>query len=86
MDKIKLGKYGMFHVKETHKICVKDAAFAATKGYSPSSTDEDVWGTIDRVFDGCYSDMEPFGRRPHNRSQEFRQAYRERYFYGYVDN
>lgn len=69
---------------KSHRVCVKGAAFKSVKGYSPDTEDEKIWEVIDRVFPGCYSDLEPFGRRPVAGSKGYKQSYRERFYYGYV--
>lgn len=83
-DRLAVGGPGLFDLKKTHQYCVKDVAFKSVKAYSPDTEDSKIWTIIDKVFPGCYNDLEPFGRRPINGSQEFRQSYRERYHYGYV--
>ncbi|KAG7153413.1 Mitochondrial inner membrane protease ATP23-like [Homarus americanus] len=38
---------------------------------------------VDRVFDRCYNDLEPIGRRIRRNSLDMHKAYKERYAYGY---
>ena len=83
-DRLQFGGPGSFSFKSAQQYCVKDAAFASVKTYSPETSEEDVWKIMDKVFPHCYNDLEPFGRRATSGYKEFRQAYRERYFYGYV--
>lgn len=73
-----------FQFKNAHQYCVKEVAFESVKAYSPETPDQEVWKIIDDIFPGCYNDLEPFGRRPLNGSQNFRHSYRERYLYGYA--
>ena len=82
-DRLAHGGPGMFDLKKTHQFCVKDVAFQSVKAYSPETSDEETWKIIDRVFPGCYNDLEPFGRRPTS-PRDLKQSYRERYYYGYV--
>lgn len=74
----------IFRLKRTHRFCVKDIAFRSVKAYSPETEDIKIWDIVDKVFPFCYNDLEPFGRRPANGSRDFKQSYRERYYYGYV--
>lgn len=83
-DRIAHGGPGLLDFKRTHQYCVKDIAFKSVKAYSPETEDEKIWNIIDRVFPGCYNDLEPFGRRPTSGVNEFKQSYRERYYYGYI--
>lgn len=75
---------GWFNFKASHKYCVKDAAFASVQAYVPEKSAKEVGQIIDRVFPFCYNDLEPLGRRATNPVNDRRQAYRERYFYGYI--
>jgi len=63
---------------------VQDVAFQSVKAYSPETEDSKIWQIIDKVFPGCYNDLEPFGRRPINDVRAIKQSYRERYYYGYA--
>lgn len=83
-DRISHGGPGVFNFKKTHQYCVKDVAFQSTKAYSPETSDETLWNIIDKVFPGCYNDLEPFGRRPTAGIRELKHSYRERYRYGYL--
>lgn len=38
---------------------------------------------VDKVFDRCYNDLEPFGRRIRLNSRHKKWIYRERFHYGY---
>lgn len=75
---------GWFEFKKAHKYCVKDVAFRSVQAFSPETDSEKIWSIIDKVFPFCYNDLEPFGRRPANGTEDFRQSYRERFYYGYV--
>jgi inner membrane protease ATP23 len=44
---------------------------------------KEAWKVVDSVFDKCYNDLEPIGRRVRRNSYDRERAYRERYFYGY---
>lgn len=75
---------GIFNLKRTHRHCVKDVAYRSVQAYSPEKDSAEIWQIVDNVFPTCYNDLEPFGRRPANGSRDFKQSYRERYYYGYV--
>lgn len=38
---------------------------------------------VDKVFDKCYNDLEPIGRRIRRNSPDMHKAYKERFAYGY---
>lgn len=46
---------------------------------------EEALAAVERVFDKCYNDLEPVGRRIRRNSLDIEKAYRERYHYGYMD-
>lgn len=83
-DRLKHGGPGILDFKGTHQYCVKDVAFQSVKGFSPETSDEDLWKILDKVFPACYNDLEPFGRRATNGVRDLKHSYRERYYYGYV--
>lgn len=84
MDKFRFGNNGLFELKRAHRYCVQDVAIRSLKAYSPELDDATAINIVDKVFPGCYNDLEPFGRRPLNRSHDLKQSYRERYHYGYI--
>lgn len=83
-DRLAHGAPGLFDFKRTHRYCVQEVAFKSVKAFSPETSDEDVWKAIDKVFTGCYNDLEPFGRRPTTGHSDLKQSFRERFHYGYV--
>lgn len=83
MDRMFFGGPLLNNIKKSHRECVQDVAFRSVKAYSPETEDSKIWKIIDRVFPGCYNDLEPFGRRYHKGSDDLKQSYRERYYYGY---
>lgn len=46
-------------------------------------TAEEALAAIDRVFDKCYNDLEPIGRRIRRNSTDMQRAYLEAPYYGY---
>lgn len=83
-DRLRFGGPNFFDFKQTHRYCVRDVAIRSLKAYSPETDDKTIWDVVDKVFLGCYNDLEPFGRRPTSGPQALKQSFRERYYYGYV--
>ena len=46
-------------------------------------SEQEARSVIDKVFDKCYKDLEPFGRIPRRASNDYLKAYQERFVYGY---
>jgi len=44
---------------------------------------EDAWKAVDAVFEKCYNDLEPFGRRIRRGSDHMERAYEDRILMGY---
>lgn len=63
---------------------MKAKAAASLAAVKPNMTDEEALKVVDRVFDKCYNDLEPVGRRLRRGSTDMERAYRERFHYGYV--
>lgn len=61
-----------------------DVAAQSLRAYAPDVDQSKIAEIVNRVFPGCYNDLEPFGRRPLNGERELKQSYRERYYYGYM--
>ncbi|KAK4320083.1 hypothetical protein Pmani_009024 [Petrolisthes manimaculis] len=76
------GDSSPINIAKSHQDCVKTKAM-----YSVLSvrrvTKEEATGVVDRVFDRCYNDLEPIGRRMRRNSLDMHKAYRERFLYGY---
>ncbi|XP_040564927.1 mitochondrial inner membrane protease ATP23 homolog [Lepeophtheirus salmonis] len=69
--------FGEYKLKNMHSMCVKNVAIdflTKTKFLSPKDAAE----AVDSVFDTCYSDLEPVGRRSSGRRQ-ISLAYEERH-------
>lgn len=46
-------------------------------------TKEEARAVVDKVFDKCYADLEPIGRRIRRNSRDMQKAYIEGPMYGY---
>lgn len=44
---------------------------------------EEAVRVVEKVFDKCYNDLEPIGRRIRRNSYDMQKAYKERFAYGY---
>lgn len=49
----------------------------------PHMTEAEALEAVNRVFDKCYNDLEPIGRRIRRNSADMIRAYQERVNYGY---
>lgn len=47
-------------------------------------SEEEAAAVVDKVFDRCYSDLEPYGRRPRKYIGDFKRALQEGLLYGYI--
>lgn len=77
------GTVSPFNLAKAHAQCVKQKAVASILAVRPEMASEEGWKIVDSVFDVCYNDLEPVGRRIRARSDDPRRAYRERYLMGY---
>lgn len=70
-----------FAVSKQHSRCVRNTAvdFMVQSKFVDRTTAEQA---VDRVFERCYNDLEPIGRRC-NSQGSMRQAFKERYLFGY---
>ncbi|XP_034171774.1 mitochondrial inner membrane protease ATP23 homolog [Osmia lignaria lignaria] len=73
-----------FNIKKAHQRCVQDKAVrsvVAIKNVSQDVAKEAVM----QVFDKCYNDLEPVGRRIRRNSLDMKKAYLEGPLYGYTE-
>ncbi|BFZ08630.1 hypothetical protein BsWGS_11669 [Bradybaena similaris] len=56
------GEATFFNVKERHQLCVKNKALQSVR-LVRNVTELEAMTVIDEVFDKCYNDTEPLGRR-----------------------
>lgn len=71
-----------FNLSKAHQQCVRQKA-AASVMTAMGLDWKEAFRVTDKVFDKCYNDLEPVGRRCRARSNDPERAYRERYLYGY---
>lgn len=62
--------------------CVKTKATYSVMAVRRVSKEEAA-GVVERVFNRCYNDLEPIGRRIRRNSLDMHKAYKERFIYGY---
>lgn len=77
------GTASFFNVKEAHKNCVQDKAIRSVVVIKNVSKDV-AKAAVMEVFDKCYNDLEPVGRRIRRNSLDMQKAYFEGILYGYT--
>lgn len=83
MGSILQGECSPFNIKQKHQVCVKNKALQSILAVRKNITKEQGMAAIERVFDRCYNDLEPIGRRVKGNSTDAKRAYVEGFFYGY---
>ncbi|XP_043790260.1 mitochondrial inner membrane protease ATP23 homolog [Apis laboriosa] len=78
------GTASLFNIKKAHQNCVIDKAVRSVVAIKNISKDE-ATEVVMRVFDKCYNDLEPVGRRLRRNSLDMEKAYYEGTYYGYAD-
>ena len=66
------------------QTCVRRKALMAVLTVRNISQEEGM-AAIDRVFERCYNDLEPFGRIPRRKSRDPQRILTEAFLYGYSD-
>ncbi|XP_030760884.1 mitochondrial inner membrane protease ATP23 homolog [Sitophilus oryzae] len=79
------GDTSIFNMKATHQNCVKNKALTSMLAVRNITQNEAI-NAIERVFDRCYNDLEPLGRRLRRSSNDMTKAYEDGIYYGYVDS
>ncbi|OQR68279.1 Ku70-binding protein-like [Tropilaelaps mercedesae] len=67
---------------KTHEICVRQKAIQSLVAVMNISK-IDAQKAVDKVFNICYNDLEPVGRRLRRNSADMEKAYQDRYHNGY---
>lgn len=76
------GDASPFNIAKAHQNCVKTKALYSVVSARKVSKEE-AEAAVERVFDRCYNDLEPIGRRLRRNSLDMHKAYKERFVYGY---
>lgn len=76
------GDASLLNIKQQHRDCVKRKAYESVKAVR-SYSEKEVIDSIERVFDRCYNDLEPLGRRLRRNSDDALKAYAEAPYFGY---
>lgn len=70
-------------IAATHRECVRAKAIGSILSVRKNFPIEEADRIVGKVFDRCYADLEPIGRRPRLNSRHIRWAYRDRFHYDY---
>ncbi|XP_068210608.1 mitochondrial inner membrane protease ATP23 homolog [Palaemon carinicauda] len=76
------GDASPFRIAKTHQDCVRRKAAMSVMAVR-RVTEAEALNVVDKVFDRCYNDLEPIGRRIRRNSHDMHKAYMERFSYGY---
>ena len=76
------GDASFFRIAKAHQNCVKTKALCSVLAVR-KVTAEEALAAVNRVFDKCYKDLEPIGRRVRRNSYDIHNAYVEAPLYGY---
>ncbi|KAK8721584.1 hypothetical protein OTU49_012790 [Cherax quadricarinatus] len=76
------GDASPFKIAKAHQDCVKTKAAFSVMAIRRIDEAE-ARAVVDRVFDKCYNDLEPIGRRIRRNSLDMYKAYQDRYAFGY---
>lgn len=76
------GDAALWNMKKKHQECVKRRAALSVLA-ARGVTTEEARAAVDRVFDKCYNDLEPIGRRIKRNTDDMNKAFLDAPFYGY---
>jgi len=74
-------KDGVFGWRKLHQRCVKSTAVESLVR-TRFLSEEIAVKSVDKVFDRCYADLEPFGRRAYS-AADINRAFEEKFLFGY---
>lgn len=74
------GDSGLLHVKKRHETCVKNKALMSILMVRDIDLQQAAT-IVDEVFDKCYNDLDPVGRRIRKNSRDAERAYEESMLY-----
>ncbi|KAL8577239.1 hypothetical protein ACOMHN_034265 [Nucella lapillus] len=77
------GDASPLNVKQRHAQCVKSKALQSVLMVRNVPVEKAMM-IVDSVFDKCYNDLEPVGRRPRKNSRDPERALLEGQYYGYT--
>lgn len=77
------GMASPFKIAKTHQECVKNKAIHSVLAVREKLTKDEVTNIVESVFEKCYNDLEPFGRRCRRKSRDPEMVFAEKYKYGY---
>jgi len=77
------GSVSPLNIKAQHQECVKQRATDSVVAVRDIPKEE-ARAIVDEVFDKCYGDLEPIGRRILGGEEDIEKAYEERVIFGYV--
>ncbi|XP_046372904.1 mitochondrial inner membrane protease ATP23 homolog [Haliotis rufescens] len=83
MAAVSSGDASPVNIKQRHQECVKSKAIMSVLMVR-NVTHEKASQVVDSVFDKCYKDLEPVGRRPRKGSRDPDRALIEGAYYGYT--
>ncbi|KAG1683400.1 Mitochondrial inner membrane protease ATP23 [Nymphon striatum] len=84
MDALIKGTIPLFRISKRHAECVKVTA-AKSVMIIKNVSKEEANLAINKVFDKCYNDLAPLGRRTQGNSKAAQFAYQSRYRYGLIE-
>ncbi|XP_044015787.1 mitochondrial inner membrane protease ATP23 homolog isoform X2 [Aphidius gifuensis] len=76
------GDAALWDMKKKHQECVKRRATLSVLAARGVSTEE-ARAAVERVFDKCYNDLEPIGRRIKRNTDDMNKAFFDAPYYGY---
>nr|CAG4641170.1 EOG090X0CKN [Eulimnadia texana] len=79
------GDASFVNIRKQHAECVKTKAMGSVMAVRNVS-EAVARAAVDKVFDKCYADLEPIGRRVRRNSEDIHRAYWERHIYGYDED
>ncbi|ELT95678.1 hypothetical protein CAPTEDRAFT_110443 [Capitella teleta] len=79
-----ISKLTPWKVDKKHADCVKKRAIKSIL-WVRDVDEAEAARVVDKVFDKCYGDMEPFGRIPRRKSNDMQRSFNEGYLYGYCN-
>ncbi|RWS26309.1 hypothetical protein B4U80_06612 [Leptotrombidium deliense] len=70
-------------IAKTQQDCVKTRAANSIQASRPDLSRSDIMAVVDKVFDRCFNDLEPIGRRCRLSKKQRLLTYKERKYYDF---